>query len=242
MAPLRQNHSGLQQRIDAMLPSKLTILLSLLTILTTLPSAAQIYRWVDENGKVHFSDKKPETREAETVSVEAPPVLPPDEGELRRRELLRRAEADFQYKRRRAAEEDARTQALEQEIASRQNTQQAKCDDARIRLGVLGEPMPVYWTSSGEMRPAWTNDVYKGDRRYIDDGERPALRAAAERDMQTHCANPEDGNAQYFTYRYWEHQQWCLALKADIVDAQQPRMRTPKEEIETLQAKFKREC
>ena len=54
--------------------------------------------------------------------------------------------------------------------------------------------------------------------------------------------NPEDGNAQYFTYRYWEHQQWCLALKADIVDAQKPRTRTPKDEIEAMQAQFQREC
>ena len=229
-----------------MLPSRPAItfrtLMYLLVVLAASPGAAQVYRWVDEDGKVHFSDKKPETKAAETVNIEAPPVLPPDEGELRRRELLRRAEADFQYNRRRAAEEEAKTQALEAEIASRQNTQQAKCDEARIRLGVLGEPMPIYWTDSGQMRPAWSNDVYKGERRYIDDSERPALRAAAERDMQTHCANPEDGSAQYYTYRYWEHHQWCQALKADIVDAQRPRTRTPKDEIEAMQAQFQREC
>ncbi|WP_317929975.1 DUF4124 domain-containing protein [Halioxenophilus sp. WMMB6] len=29
---------------------------------------AQIYRWVDDNGKVHYSDRKPETNRADDVS------------------------------------------------------------------------------------------------------------------------------------------------------------------------------
>ena len=164
-------------------------------ILATTSFAAEIYRWVDENGKVHFSDKKPVDDGAETIDIDAPPVLPPDEGELRRRELLRRAEEDFAYKRRRAAEDQAAA-ALEEEANAARTTQQSKCDNARIRLGVLAANMPIYWTTSGEMRPAWSNDMYRGKRRYIADEERPALRTVAERDIQAHCHEPDNTDAQ----------------------------------------------
>jgi hypothetical protein len=37
----------------------LTILLTTLSIAATTPALAKLYRWVDENGKVHYSDKVP---------------------------------------------------------------------------------------------------------------------------------------------------------------------------------------
>ncbi len=209
--------------------------------LATSSFAAEVYRWVDENGKVHFSDKKPVDDGAETVDIKAPPVLPPDEGELRRRELLRRAEEDFAYKQRRAAEDQAAA-ALEEETTAARSAQQSKCNNARIRLGVLAANMPIYWTTSGEMRPAWSNDMYRGARRYIADNERPALRTVAERDIQTHCHDPDNTDAQYLTYRRWEHQQWCQALRADIDFTRQARARTPREDVEALQARYAREC
>ena len=33
-------------------------------------SHAEIYKWVDENGKIHFGDNKPETMKAEKISLE----------------------------------------------------------------------------------------------------------------------------------------------------------------------------
>ncbi|WP_163831169.1 glutaredoxin family protein [Spartinivicinus ruber] len=43
----------------------------LLTITTLLVSTAnaEIYRWVDKNGKVHFSDKKPQHKPASTIDI-----------------------------------------------------------------------------------------------------------------------------------------------------------------------------
>jgi len=32
-------------------------------------ASAEVFKWVDENGKVHYSDKKPEKAEAETVEL-----------------------------------------------------------------------------------------------------------------------------------------------------------------------------
>ena len=46
---------------------KVLLLVSLL--LTCLVCQAEIYKWVDENGRTHYSDSKPETETAETVDV-----------------------------------------------------------------------------------------------------------------------------------------------------------------------------
>lgn len=45
----------------------LTLLL-LIPLLTTLPAAADIYQWTDENGKVHYSDKPPRNQPSQNVS------------------------------------------------------------------------------------------------------------------------------------------------------------------------------
>lgn len=44
-------------------------LLILALLLLTSTAHAEIYRWVDEQGKVHFGDKKPNTHQAEEVNV-----------------------------------------------------------------------------------------------------------------------------------------------------------------------------
>ncbi len=44
--------------------------LLLILLLVVLPGSAEIYRWVDERGKVHFGDRAPEDKSAERVQLE----------------------------------------------------------------------------------------------------------------------------------------------------------------------------
>ncbi len=44
--------------------------LFILLIGTANPGHAEIYRWVDDNGAVHYSDKKPNNRQSETVHAQ----------------------------------------------------------------------------------------------------------------------------------------------------------------------------
>ena len=55
-----------------------------LLILCAMPLAAQkIYKWVDENGQVHYSSQKPPGQEAEKLNIRAnapePPAQPAEE-------------------------------------------------------------------------------------------------------------------------------------------------------------------
>lgn len=45
-----------------------------IVVLLALPVAAQVYRWTDKDGKVHYSNQKPPDVEAKTVKVEAGPT------------------------------------------------------------------------------------------------------------------------------------------------------------------------
>ena len=116
------------------------------------------------------------------------------------------------------------------------------CIDARIRLGILAEQMPVYWTASGELRPNWTRDTYRGRREYVDDDERPKLRAQAQHDVDSHCAAPQDANAQARAYNKWIDEEVCAVLRVKIDAARQPRARTPKSEVEKLEGEYARDC
>ncbi len=51
-----------------------TVVVMALWLLATAPGHAEIYKWVDENGVVHYGDRRPD-QAAETVDVEvAPPA------------------------------------------------------------------------------------------------------------------------------------------------------------------------
>lgn len=56
------------------------------------PSVAQVYKWVDENGKVHFSDKPPVTAKTETVNLNHSKVSDERQREIKQQRLQRQQE------------------------------------------------------------------------------------------------------------------------------------------------------
>ena len=64
-------------------------------LLATAAGSTEIYRWVDDDGSVHFGDRPPEGRQTERVEVQAPMgALPlPDAEEILRRPV--RPQADI---------------------------------------------------------------------------------------------------------------------------------------------------
>ncbi len=50
----------------------LTALLTILALLLTAPTLAEIHKWVDEQGRVHYSDNKPQNQASEVVELKEP--------------------------------------------------------------------------------------------------------------------------------------------------------------------------
>ena len=65
-------NAGNSRRVFQLEPIGLTLLALVLlpSILTPSHGNAEIYKWTDENGRVHFGDKPAENVSAESVTVE----------------------------------------------------------------------------------------------------------------------------------------------------------------------------
>ena len=210
-----------------MLLRPLTAFFMLLFGLVALPAMAEIYKWVDANGKVHYSDQKPpDTAQSSTDMSALLKTAPeePDEGELRRREYLKLAEQLPD----RAAERAAagRAQAVE--------NKSELCRVARVHAEILKLKMRIYRSETGELRPHWFPDSYQGARTYIGDAERPGVIAANAAQLRANCADPSDTAAQLRAYNRWLVGDWCDSTKVDLDDALAERARSTGDRIERL--------
>jgi hypothetical protein len=123
-------------------------------VLAAASAQAQVYKWVDENGKVQYGDKPPDKVKAAPVAItpgpaDAPTAKPDD---------WKQKDLEFQRRKieRERQEQGPRAQQAEANRA-------AWCSDSRRRLGLLQEQVPVYQR----------ND--KGERVYVEDKDRARI-------------------------------------------------------------------
>jgi len=67
--------------------------LSLLCVALATPATAEIYRWTDANGAIHFSDTPPKQQRHSNVTVQ-PPVTVPMSENIRQADKVRRSRAE----------------------------------------------------------------------------------------------------------------------------------------------------
>lgn len=148
--------------------------LVLICIFSSVAGAAEVYKWVDEKGVVHYSDKPPpeeqviemELRDERGVSGAA-------EGESVYGQVIEQQRASKEL---RAQQKLAEAEALkaEQEKAS---LSQENCSRAIHYLNTLQRQCPVFYDGAGILRAQCPGYYYfyEGDRTYIEDTERAEL-------------------------------------------------------------------
>jgi len=141
---------------------------AVLMLSSTVYVSAGVFKWVDENGRVHYSDK-PVGDKAETLDIQTAPVAPASqqsdadrklkvEQYLRAREL-ERAEIDRKQKeKKRLAKERAE-----------------KCGEAKHEYQELIEAGSVYYKNKD------------GTRDYLEPGRRKKAEAAAKAEVKKWC-------------------------------------------------------
>jgi len=195
---------------------------------------AQIYKWVDENGQIHFTDSPP-TDKGTAVELDVQqPSDEPDEGEIRRLDLLRQAEIDDAH--------EQRVRALVEQDPTVARHDADACERARVSWYALSQRMPVYWTEEGALRPHWSNDTYRGERRYVSDDERPALGTRINSDIVRYCENSDVDDANGNAYQRWLRDQWCEVYKVKLAAALDDDARTPRDKIEEIEAQVQNSC
>ena len=151
---------------------KITWTIMLLLFVSFGLDAAEVYKWVDENGVIHYSDHPPQTEQFSEIDVpEGQAEETPGEGvysetveEARIRRELRAREKEQALKERKAEEE-------------KKATSSATCARAIHYLNTLKRQCPVFYDGAGILRaqcPGWYS-FYEGERTYIDDKEREKL-------------------------------------------------------------------
>jgi predicted nucleic acid-binding Zn-ribbon protein len=152
----------------------------LLTLVAVLLCGAELYKWVDENGVVHYSETPPQDQAATAIEL-APAPAQPDRGEESRETDETAASGVAWYEQwlaeQRERKQLARQQAEEKSLsrAEEETRLLEQCTTARRRLEILETACPVFFDGQGVLRvkcPHETIWVHKGELRYLSDEER----------------------------------------------------------------------
>ena len=145
-------------------------------VLWAAPSPGQMYKWVDERGVTHYSEKPPPGRKAQQIqSAPTAPAAPATSPPANPAQTWSEQERDF---RRRAIERDQaaeKKQKKEDEENYRSAMRRERCLDAQHTVTALSENRPVYSINQ------------RGEREYIDDSARPAALQRAKQNAETYC-------------------------------------------------------
>lgn len=128
---------------------------------------AELYKWTDGQGKVHYTDQPP-TVSAETVKG---PATGQAEATSQATQSLN--DQDQAYKKRRKDAEEARAKADKE--AEQVRIQQENCDKARKNLSTLQNTPRTYTTNS------------TGQRTYMDEAARNAALANNQKAISDFC-------------------------------------------------------
>lgn len=149
-------------------------LLVFILLLATGVVAAEIFRWTDDTGQVHYGERPPDDR-AQRLAIpgsrSAAPGAVPDETQRRARQQ-RLLEA-FEYERERKATRQAQD-------AEQARQRAVRCERLRRHWRRLSYAGPIY--SAGE----------DGERRYLDDAERAAQKDRLRPAYQRACGEAPD--------------------------------------------------
>ena len=129
-------------------------------------ASAEVYKWVDEDGHMQYSDNPQAIKKAQAVPVQKSP--PPDP------ETLKRNENQQRYL-------DARGKERQQELSDKEKSSQQQaeakkyCDKVKERIAVLEGGGRIYSKSEG------------GEHNYLTEEDRQKELELSKGDIKKHC-------------------------------------------------------
>lgn len=124
--------------------------------LATGTASAKVYKWVDQNGETHYSEKAPPEQKASELPVTPAPVLDNSGNSNQASQIKRELESEIKAgKANREAQEKAHA-------AQQAEARKSRCAEARNRLEMYQQQIPIF-----------TRDAHN-ERVYLDDDTRAA--------------------------------------------------------------------
>jgi len=147
--------------------NKLAVILSML-VLSGLVCADKIYKWVDQDGNIHYSAQKPPGQEAQTVKVSKAPKS--SSSKNRTDETNDASKIDDK-------EEQELDAAAKQQLAKADAVNRKKaCEDARKNLAALNATINIHRV-----------DEKTGKQVRLTDDQRLAAMKAAQQNIKEYC-------------------------------------------------------
>jgi hypothetical protein len=155
----------------------------ILTLAALLLGGAELYKWVDENGVVHFSETPPPDRAAAAIELAPVPAQPAAADDSSGQELTPAPGTAWyeqwlaeQRERKRLEKQQSKEKSLSR--AEEVTRLLEQCTTARRRLEILATACPVFFDGQGVLRVKCPHDtlwLYKGELRYLSDEERATM-------------------------------------------------------------------
>jgi len=151
----------------------------ILLMLSSAHAVADLSKWVDENGKVHYSDQPPPANvKAKTLrsTPDTPPSLTSASGVAASSAppaVKTIAEREAELKKAQKAKKDAADKAAQEQAVIEEN--KTNCEASRQNLRTLQEGMRIVEISAN------------GERSYISDEQRQQRIAKAQQDISSYC-------------------------------------------------------
>jgi hypothetical protein len=136
--------------------------------LVALAASGQVYKWVDEKGRTHYSETPPPDNKS-AKKVDTGPAISPA---APAREDWKQKELDS---RRRTLEKQQAEDASRRKEAQEEQVMKGRCRSAQRDLQILEMQAPIFHVNE------------KGEKVYLEDRERPAAIARARKEVQTYC-------------------------------------------------------
>lgn len=217
------------------------VAIALVALLAVGNAAGETYKWVDESGQTHFSDRPPPGVVVEQIQIRPPPSSLSPEQAAERVDQLRMQQAAEAARR---GEEDKAEAGAEAEAQVRY-ARRERCDRARWALAALETQRPVYRDENGAYRVKRgpnEPDVYAGTREYLDDATRAREIARAQAVMTEDCAAFPDAQDKTLAEEELRLAEHCEAAQAELAALRRPEARAPADEIAHRQQFIEQNC
>ena len=136
-------------------------LCALSLMLTAGASPSAVYKWVDEQGVTHYSEKPPQGKKPTEVPIRSQPAPAANQDAPSAAKTWQQQEAEFQQRRIEQEEQRMKKEAFDRAATA---DRKRACLDARHDLHILEQQRPVYTIN------------HKGERVYVEDKNRDQLR------------------------------------------------------------------
>ena len=217
---------------------RITLVVGFLILGISPSSYADVFKWIDDAGNVHYGDSPPDSRRSESIEFRVDTPGPPDEAEQRRLRALKQADEAAKVRmEKRSTEKRKREDMRRQESITEGN-----CMHLRRQLDILKYQMPAYRGEDGDYRVKWEEDYYEGKRVYIDGSTRVRVMKNIQSQINSQCAHQDSSKANREAHRQNVFAEKCNAARVKLRLIENPERRASESEIEARMVNVRHYC